>query len=59
MTGNPYPYAQYGKPTTETYRFAEKVLEEQVEVMGGGKHLPPVYMVGDNPESGTSFCFLS
>ena len=27
--------------------------------MGGGRHLPPVYMVGDNPESGRSSCLPS
>ena len=30
-----------------------------MEEMGGGKYLPPVYMVGDNPESGKSSFLLS
>ncbi|KAL1884216.1 hypothetical protein VTK73DRAFT_5352 [Phialemonium thermophilum] len=48
-----------GKPSTETYRFAERVLaahrHEVLRRLGKGAHRPgtlsAVYMVGDNPES--------
>ncbi|KAK0628539.1 HAD-like domain-containing protein [Bombardia bombarda] len=54
-----------GKPYSETYRFAERVLTEHRHELlrrqghvgdgGGGRHVPStlksVYMVGDNPES--------
>jgi HAD superfamily hydrolase (TIGR01456 family) len=46
-----------GKPFAETYRYAERVLNEhRLEVLGGQGHgdvgpLKTVYMVGDNPES--------
>ncbi|TFK44483.1 HAD-like domain-containing protein [Crucibulum laeve] len=53
LTGSNYAYVQYGKPTTATYLFAEKVLIDRIRDMYGVSHttLPPVYMVGDNPES--------
>ncbi|CDO77700.1 hypothetical protein BN946_scf184969.g51 [Trametes cinnabarina] len=53
LVGKTYPYVQYGKPTTATYRFAEKVLKDRLEELQGGhvERLPTVYMVGDNPES--------
>ncbi|OJT10260.1 hypothetical protein TRAPUB_13214 [Trametes pubescens] len=53
VVGKTYPHVQYGKPTTETYKFAEKVLREQLEELHGSpaEQMPPVYMVGDNPES--------
>ncbi|KAF8550688.1 HAD-superfamily hydrolase [Imleria badia] len=48
LTGAPYPYTQFGKPTEATYRFAEQVLRGQLL---GNTSLDSVYMVGDNPES--------
>ncbi|KAI0360927.1 HAD-superfamily hydrolase [Trametes cingulata] len=53
LTGKTYPYVQYGKPTTATYKFAEKVLKDRLEELQGGpvERMPTVYMVGDNPES--------
>lgn len=52
LTGSIYPYIQYGKPTEATYKFAEKVLVDRLERLYGVRSaLPPVYMVGDNPES--------
>lgn len=51
----------FGKPSAETYGFAERVLErhrhELLKELGGGRQqhgpgrLGRVYMVGDNPES--------
>lgn len=47
-----------GKPESETYRFAESVLNEHRHEMlrgreggHGGRELKAVYMVGDNPDS--------
>ncbi|KII92002.1 hypothetical protein PLICRDRAFT_457454 [Plicaturopsis crispa FD-325 SS-3] len=53
LTGAEYPYVQYGKPTKATYDFAERVLRARLEELSGAKviNMPPVYMVGDNPES--------
>ncbi|KAI5834030.1 HAD-superfamily hydrolase [Schizophyllum commune Tattone D] len=52
LTGQHYPYVQYGKPTEATYKFAEKVLVDRLERLYGVRSaLPPVYMIGDNPES--------
>lgn len=35
VTGSPYPYVQYGKPTHATYNFAESVLTERLKEMYG------------------------
>jgi ribonucleotide monophosphatase NagD (HAD superfamily) len=51
LTGHQYDFTQYGKPTTLTYKFAEKTLRDQLEYLHGHRNLPPVYMIGDNPES--------
>ncbi|KAI0644532.1 HAD-like domain-containing protein [Trametes meyenii] len=53
LLGRTYPYVLYGKPSTATYKFAEKVLKDRLEELQGGaiERLPTVYMVGDNPES--------
>ncbi|KAH9894895.1 HAD-like domain-containing protein [Cubamyces lactineus] len=53
LVGKTYPYVQYGKPTTATYKFAEKVLKDRLEELQGRPvdRLPTVYMIGDNPES--------
>ncbi|PPQ98386.1 hypothetical protein CVT24_004065 [Panaeolus cyanescens] len=52
LTGEEYPYVQYGKPTIETYKFAKHAIHDQVQHMYNGQSEPPnVYMVGDNPES--------
>ncbi|KAI0373414.1 HAD hydrolase [Pilatotrama ljubarskyi] len=53
LVGQTYPYVQYGKPTTATYKFAEKVLKDRLDELQGGRveRMPTVYMVGDNPES--------
>ncbi|KIM78996.1 hypothetical protein PILCRDRAFT_823860 [Piloderma croceum F 1598] len=51
LTGSTYPYLQYGKPTAETYRFAERVLTDRIQELYGVRRLPSVYMIGDNPES--------
>ncbi|CAE7178092.1 unnamed protein product [Rhizoctonia solani] len=53
--GKIYPFTQYGKPYKDTYDWAKAVLQgqlaeiEQTDV----KHvdMPPIYMIGDNPES--------
>ena len=47
LTGQNYPYVQYGKPTEATYKFAEKVLVDRLERLYGVRSaLPPVYMIG-------------
>jgi len=52
LTGNEYPYVQFGKPTKATYEFAEQVLKAQIEELYGSINmLPNIYMIGDNPES--------
>ncbi|KAJ7128944.1 HAD hydrolase [Mycena crocata] len=52
LTGSEYPYVQFGKPTRATYDFATEVLNDRLQALGGQRRpLPPVYMVGDNPES--------
>ncbi|KAI0766854.1 HAD hydrolase [Trametes elegans] len=53
LVGTTYPIVQYGKPTTATYEFAERVLRDRLEELRGERieQLPTVYMVGDNPES--------
>ncbi|KAG6812540.1 hypothetical protein H0H92_002309 [Tricholoma furcatifolium] len=52
VTGAPYPYVQYGKPTVATYNFAAAALADRLkEASGTSATLPEVYMVGDNPES--------
>ncbi|KAJ6558501.1 HAD hydrolase [Mycena vulgaris] len=48
LTGSEYPHVQFGKPTRATYNFAAQVLSDG---MGHSGPLPPVYMIGDNPES--------
>lgn len=48
LTGTPYPYTQFGKPTAATYTFAEQMLREQLLDQSSPNS---VYMVGDNPES--------
>jgi len=50
LTGAPYPYTQFGKPTEATYTFAEKVLRNRLLGISFDEPLS-VYMVGDNPES--------
>lgn len=35
LTGREYPYTQYGKPTTATYEFAEKLLRDQLKIFRG------------------------
>jgi HAD superfamily hydrolase (TIGR01456 family) len=42
LTGSTYPYVQYGKPTAETYKFAERVLTDRFQELWGVKHLPSV-----------------
>ena len=46
LVGKAYPYVQYGKPTTATYKFAEKVLKDRLEELQGGPvdRLPTVYV---------------
>ncbi|KAF8736171.1 hypothetical protein AX14_000805 [Amanita brunnescens Koide BX004] len=52
LTGLNYPYVQYGKPTTATYKFAEQVMRKQLEkYYGFGTSVPRMYMIGDNPAS--------
>jgi len=52
LTGSTYPYVQYGKPTSATYKFAERILADHIDALYGfGNKIPNVYMVGDNPES--------
>ncbi|TFY78575.1 hypothetical protein EWM64_g5443 [Hericium alpestre] len=53
LTGGEYPYTQYGKPTTATYKFAEDVLRSHyAKVLGRPMEATcNVYMIGDNPES--------
>ncbi|CAE6493393.1 unnamed protein product [Rhizoctonia solani] len=53
--GNTYPFTQYGKPYKDTYDWAKAVLREQLAEVEQTdlKHvdMPPIYMIGDNPES--------
>jgi hypothetical protein len=35
MTGETYPYKQYGKPTPATYHFAKDLLVAQAKVLTG------------------------
>ncbi|KJA20792.1 hypothetical protein HYPSUDRAFT_42887 [Hypholoma sublateritium FD-334 SS-4] len=52
LTGAEYPHVQYGKPSTETYRYASEVLQGWIHTLyGPGNDAPHLYMVGDNPES--------
>ncbi|KAF5345366.1 hypothetical protein D9758_008501 [Tetrapyrgos nigripes] len=52
LTGKTYPFVQLGKPTTETYIFAEKTLNDLLSELYGPFDSPPaIYMIGDNPES--------
>ncbi|KAF8170279.1 HAD-like domain-containing protein [Mycena galopus ATCC 62051] len=54
LTGSEYPYTQFGKPTHATYDFATHVLRTHLQDLPGrgfDSALPPIYMVGDNPES--------
>ncbi|KAL0579756.1 hypothetical protein V5O48_002250 [Marasmius crinis-equi] len=52
VTGNTYPFVQYGKPTTPTYKYAEKVIGQLMkERYGNNTSLPSMYMIGDNPAS--------
>ncbi|KAH8119510.1 HAD hydrolase [Phellopilus nigrolimitatus] len=61
LTGKNYPCVQYGKPTRETYAYAEQVLrgrlhelllrEGMVSKNEHSDYTPNVYMIGDNPES--------
>jgi len=53
LTGTEYPYLQYGKPSRETYEYAEAVLRDRVSEVTGRQveRTPNVYMIGDNPES--------
>ncbi|KIJ67500.1 hypothetical protein HYDPIDRAFT_84195 [Hydnomerulius pinastri MD-312] len=48
LTGAPYPFTQFGKPTDATYKFAENILRHR---LSGNSSESSVYMVGDNPES--------
>lgn len=55
MTGETYPYKQFGKPMPETYDFAKELLLAHATELGGpqepGAPEMSVYMVGDNPDS--------
>ncbi|KAI0058631.1 HAD-superfamily hydrolase [Artomyces pyxidatus] len=53
LSGEEYPYVQYGKPTKATYDFAAEVLRQRMKEMHGGPadHETNFYMIGDNPES--------
>jgi len=48
-TGKELPYTIYGKPHAVTYRYAEKLLEEQARA--ADTHVSHVYGIGDNPAS--------
>lgn len=37
MTGETYPYKQFGKPTPETYGFARELLLAHATELGGPK----------------------
>ncbi|KAG8949078.1 hypothetical protein FRC00_008277, partial [Tulasnella sp. 408] len=52
-TGREYPYTQYGKPYTPTYKFAADVLRARIEELEGPAptSMPTIFMVGDNPAS--------
>ncbi|KAI9510922.1 HAD-like domain-containing protein, partial [Russula earlei] len=57
LTGTPYPYVQFGKPTKPTYDFAEKMLRAQMKELHGvsptctsSMHLS-LQRRTDNPES--------
>ncbi|KAI0656677.1 hypothetical protein C8Q70DRAFT_921283, partial [Cubamyces menziesii] len=46
LVGKAYPYVQYGKPTTATFKFAEIVLKDRLEELQGEPvdRLPTVYV---------------
>ncbi|KAI9442660.1 HAD-like domain-containing protein [Lactarius indigo] len=58
VTGAPYPYTQFGKPTTHTYDFAEKMLRARMAELHGPSVMsdiqPRLSLYADNPESGWS-----
>jgi len=39
MTGETYPYRQFGKPTKETYDFAREVLWAHATELGGPRQV--------------------
>lgn len=53
LTGSQYPHIQFGKPTRETYKFAEEVLANRLRNLHGVRSFSRthIYMIGDNPES--------
>ncbi|KAL0072764.1 hypothetical protein AAF712_000527 [Marasmius tenuissimus] len=52
LTGHTYPFVQFGKPTTPTYKYAEKVVTQLMKERYGSKAaVPSMYMIGDNPAS--------
>ncbi|KIY71122.1 HAD-superfamily hydrolase [Cylindrobasidium torrendii FP15055 ss-10] len=52
LTGQHYPYVQYGKPTKPTYDFAREALAQQFKEIYGSMPEETLFcMVGDNPES--------
>ena len=59
---------QFGKPSAATFNYAENVLTEYLERWHGvrqisahGKRVAPrrVYMIGDNPDSGSPIAFVN
>ncbi|KAL5631444.1 hypothetical protein ACGC1H_007085 [Rhizoctonia solani] len=53
--GHTYPFTQYGKPYKDTYDWAKAVLKDQLAEIEqtdlNHVDMPPIYMIGDNPES--------
>lgn len=51
ITGEALKYVQFGKPTNRTYRYAEKMLNEQAHSFGLDE-ISSFNMVGDNIYAG-------
>lgn len=41
LTGEEYPYTQFGKPTQATYRFAEELLKGQLNELNEKEGIEP------------------
>ncbi|KAK7045715.1 hypothetical protein VNI00_007548 [Paramarasmius palmivorus] len=52
LSGTTYPFVQFGKPTTPTYKYAEKIIHGMIKrLYGENASFPSMYMIGDNPAS--------
>lgn len=52
LTGEELERTVYGKPELATYKYADEVLANWMEIIHNDEHLPKnIYMIGDNPAS--------